>query len=377
MKITDIEITPLNIPFKQPYFWARGVKQGTNIVLVRVQTDEGITGVGESMAPHAVESVIATLEAARPECVGQSAFDIARLLETLYTLNFARTGNCRARRFAALDFAGLEKALWDAVGKAVGRPVHQLLGGAVHDRIGYFGFLQGETPEELAADARAMAADGHRVIYVKIGRGADIDLAIARAVREAIGDKLRLRFDANESWDLLTATRMIAALAPYHPEFIEQPTRSESLAALEQVKRSAGIGIAADQLVFTPEDVYDVCRHQAADLIVLGLHETGGLVRFRAAAAIAAAAGVNVCLHGVWETGITTCASNQAAATVPNLDDGNQYMNHLIAEDIISAPDLRLDAGQLPVSELPGLGFELDEDAIGRAAERYRALGSA
>ena len=149
------------------------------------------------------------------------------------------------------------------------------------------------------------------------------------------------------------------------------------LAALEQVKRSAGIGIAADQLVFTPEDVYDVCRHQAADLIVLGLHETGGLVRFRAAAAIAAAAGVNVCLHGVWETGITTCASNQVAATVPNLDDGNQYMNHLIAEDIISAPDLRLDAGQLPVSELPGLGFELDEDAIGRAAERYRALGSA
>ena len=73
MKITDIEITPLNIPFKQPYFWARGVKQGTNIVLVRVQTDEGITGVGESMAPHAVESVIATLEAARAWRTGVAA----------------------------------------------------------------------------------------------------------------------------------------------------------------------------------------------------------------------------------------------------------------------------------------------------------------
>jgi muconate cycloisomerase len=165
---------------------------------------------------------------------------------------------------------------------------------------------------------------------------------------------------------------MVNALAAFDIEFIEQPTHSDSLAALEQVKRASRIPIAADQLVFTPEDVYEVCRRQAADLIVLGLHETGGIGRFRKAAAIAEAAGVNICLHGLYETGITTCASNQVGATLANLDDGNQYMNHLLIEDIVSSPNLELRKGGLPVLPGPGLGFELDWDAVGRAQEAYR-----
>ena len=375
MRIADVRITPVTLPYKKPYVWAQGVNHGVTVVLVRVETDEGTTGIGESMTPHAPQAVVDVLERSRPVCKGQPVFDVSRLMASLYQAHFATHGTGSARRFGALVFAGLEMALWDAIGKAVQRPVHQLLGGAVRDTIEYFGFLQGETPEELAADAAAMVADGHEVIYVKIGRGADLDVAIARAVREAIGDR-RLRLDANEAWDALTANRMIANLMPFRPEFIEQPTRSESLAALEQVKRSTGVAIAADQLVFTPEDVYEVCRHRAADLIVLGVHETGGLLPFRNAAAVAAAAGLNVCLHGVFETGITTCASNQVAATIPNLDDGNQYMNHLLAEDLVCAPDLSLDNGRLGISTRPGLGFELDEDAVARAAERYREVAA-
>jgi len=99
--------------------------------------------------------------------------------------------------------------------------------------------------------------------------------------------------------------------------------------------------------------VYEVCRSRAADLIVLGLHETGGIGRFRQAAAIAAAAGLNICLHGLYETGITTCATHQVAATLGNLDDGNQYMNHFLTEDIIQAPDLTLRQGGLPVLGAP------------------------
>jgi muconate cycloisomerase len=171
---------------------------------------------------------------------------------------------------------------------------------------------------------------------------------------------------------VLNAKRMIDALAVFDIEFIEQPTDSNSLAALEQVKRASPIAIAADQLVFTPEDVYEVCRRQAADLIVLGLHETGGIDRFRKAAAIAEAAGLNICLHGLYETGITTCASNQVGATLANLDDGNQYMNHLLIEDIVSSPNLALQKGELPVLPGPGLGFELDWDAVGRAEEAFR-----
>jgi muconate cycloisomerase len=107
---------------------------------------------------------------------------------------------------------------------------------------------------------------------------------------------------------------------------------------------------------------------------VLGLHETCGVTRFRQAAAVAEAANVNICLHGVFETGITTCAANQVAATLRNLDDGNQIMWQLLAEDIVVKPTLVPKDGALPILDLPGLGFELKRDAVARAASAHHAL---
>jgi muconate cycloisomerase len=371
VKITGIETRALRIPYKRPFHWAQGVIEAAEVILVTVNTDEGITGYGESMDSASAGAVQSLLHEAGKLCVGRNPFEITALLDHAYRHLFAARGNCSAPRFGALVLAGLDMALWDVAGKAAGRAVHELLGGAVRDRIQYFGFPQGDTAEELARDARQWAESGCEVIYVKVGRDETLDLAIAEQVRGAIADK-RLRLDANEAWDVLTAHRMIKVLAAYGIEFIEQPTDSSSLAALEQVKRASPIPVAADQLVFTPEDVYEVCRRQAADLIVLGLHETCGIGRFRKAAAIAEAAGLNICLHGLYETGITTCASNQVGATLANLDDGNQYMNHLLVEDIVSRPNLALRKGELPVLSGPGLGFELDWDAIGRAEESYR-----
>ena len=161
-------------------------------------------------------------------------------------------------------------------------------------------------------------------------------------------------------------------MSEFDVEFIEQPTNCESISALAQVRENSPIAIAADQLVFTPYDTFNVCREKAADLIVLGLHETGGLQRFSKCAHIAEAAGIDICLHGLYETGITTCAANQIGATIPNLDDGNQYMNHLLAWDIITSPYLELRAGVLPVLSGPGLGFNLDWDAVGKAGELFQ-----
>ncbi|MGB5706531.1 MAG: enolase C-terminal domain-like protein [Arenicellales bacterium] len=155
------------------------------------------------------------------------------------------------------------------------------------------------------------------------------------------------------------------------PQRKSSPTDSEGLSALNQVRAASPVGIAADQLVFTPQDAFNVCREKAADLIVLGLHETGGISRFIKTAHVAETAGINICIHGLYETGITTCAANQAAATIANLNDGNQYMNHLLAWDIIESPDLSLRNGQLPVLNGPGLGFELNFDAVARASDNY------
>lgn len=371
--ITEVATTPLLVPYREPYYWARGVVHGAEVILVEVRTDDGVTGYGESIATPSADAVQAFLELAGKTCVGRSPFENARLMAEAYHDLFQASGTCSAPRFAGQVLAGLEMALWDAAGKTAGRPVHELMGGKVRDEIRYFGFAQGESAEEIAGHAAALADTGCDVIYIKVGRGDALDLAIVEQVRRAIGPHKRLRIDPNEHWGPVRASRLIRQMRHFDIEFVEQPTIAESVTALAQVRSSSTVAIAADQLVFTPHDAFDVCREKAADLIVLGLHETGGLLRFRKAAHVAEAAGIDICLHGLYETGITTCAANQVASTLANLDDGNQYMNHFLAWDIVKAPDLALWDGALPVGTAPGLGFELDLDAVGRAADAYES----
>lgn len=371
MKISAIQTTPLYVPYKKPYYWAKGTTDGASVILVEVHTDEGITGYGECIGTPTAAGIESFIAEAAELFVGHSPFLNARLAAQAYHSLFQGRGTCSSPRFSGQILAGIEMALWDVMGKATGHPIHELLGGAVHDEIGYFGFAQGRTPDEIAADARDFAEQGYDVVYIKVGQDSVTDLAIIRQVRDAIGPERRLRIDPNEHWGALKAAHMISKIEKYHIEFIEQPTDCESLSALQQVRNKSPIPVAADQRVFTPYDVFDVCRSQAADMIVLGLHETGGINRFVKAGRIAEAAGINICAHGLHETGITTCATHQAAAVLPNLDDGNQYMNHFLAWDIIDRPDLSLQSGKLPVLNGPGLGFELNPDAVARAKELH------
>jgi L-alanine-DL-glutamate epimerase-like enolase superfamily enzyme len=367
MKITEIKTTPLLVPYSKPYYWAQGVIEGACVVLVEVHTDEGVVGYGECIGSPSVQAVEAYLRCAARLCIGRDPFSNARLMAEAYHRLFEAFGTCSSPRFSGQVLCGLEMALWDIMGKATGRPAHELLGGAVRDEIRYFGFAQGEDAAEVATDAGRLAEDGFEVIYCKVGRGDALDLQIVAAVRAAIGPGKRLRVDPNEHWTPVRASRMIRALQAFDVEVVEQPTRCESIASLAQVRASSPIAVSADQSVFTPFEAYEVCRQGAADLIVVGLHETGGLVRLAKIAHIAEAAGLDICLHGLYETGITTCASNQIAATIPNLDDANQHMTRFLAWDIIQSPDLKPRNGRLPVIRGPGLGFEIDWDGVERA----------
>lgn len=370
MKITEVRTTPLSLPYKEAYHWSGGCPMGATVVLVEVETDAGITGVGESTGDRSAEGVVGLIRGLTPLFIGESAFDVERLMARAFRLGKLQN----TPRFGNHAFAGLEMALWDAVGRAAGQPVHRLLGGATRGEIDYFAFLQGDEAGELAEDAGAAAEAGYSVIYMKVGRGERKDLENVQAVRRAIGD-LKLRVDVNEAWDVLTAIRMIRKLSAFDLEFVEQPTPSRDVEALAQVKAAVNVPIAIDQGVYTPAEVYEACRRRAADVIVIGPHETGGLLGFRKAAAVAEAAGLPVCLHGQHDTGISTCAENQICATVSNLTDGNQIMHQLLVEDLVASPDLTVRKGRLPAVEGVGLGFELDRDAVGRGAERYRKQG--
>lgn len=366
MKMTEIRLHPLALAFRQPYHWAGRVDLGAVNVLVEVATDAGLVGIGETTAGRPVEAMTETLEGVSPLFVGESPFDIERLVSRARFLG----GFSHNARFANLALSGIEMALWDLIGQACGRPVYQLLGGAYRETVDYFGFVQGDSAEQLASHARELAEAGHAVIYLKVGRGNTKDLENTAAVRAAIGDR-KLRLDANEAWDPRTAIHMINKLAAFDPEFIEQPTPAQSIAALRQVKESVSVPIAADQCVFSLYDVYEVCRQRAADLIVLSFHEAGGLLAFKKAAAVAEAAGISICLHGQSVTGMTDLAQHQVALTLPNLADGNQIMHQLLVEDVLASPDITPVQGKLGIYDGPGLGFELNWDAVHRATERY------
>jgi len=367
MHITAIKRSPLFVPYLRPYYWAHGTITGAQVVLIEIETDEGLTGYGECIGSPSLQATCLYIDRVADFLRGHDPFQNASLVATAYQQVFQAFGTGSSPRFAARILAGVEMALWDIMGKAARRAVHELLGGAVRSHVEYFGFAQGETAAEVAADAVSLVADGFEVIYLKVGRGEDLDVETARAVRAAIGPDCRLRVDANEHWSAFQAARMIGRLSSFGIEVVEQPTPSEIASALPRVSRRSTTPISADQSVFNSFDVYDVCRAGAVDMIVLGLHETGGILPFVKAASVAEAAGVDVCVHGLYETGITTCAAHQAASTVRNLDDANQHMTRFLAWDIVTTPELRPVHGRLPLMNGPGLGFEIDWDGVDRA----------
>ena len=264
MKITEVRTRPLLVPYTRPYHWAQGVIDGALVILVEVDTDTGLTGYGESIGTPSAEGIQSFINQAGAICVGRSPFDNAQLMAEAYHGLFQALGTCSSPRFGGQVLAGLEMALWDLAGKATGLAAHELMGGAVRDEIQYFGFAQGETAAEIAAEAKQLAESGCEVIYFKVGRGDALDIAIAQQVRTAIGPQKRLRMDPNEHWSPVRAARMIRKMCEFDVEFIEQPTNCESVAALAQVRANSPVAIAADQLVFTPYDAYNVCRENAA-----------------------------------------------------------------------------------------------------------------
>ncbi|MEO0618956.1 MAG: mandelate racemase/muconate lactonizing enzyme family protein [Pseudomonadota bacterium] len=371
MNVTDIRVTPLRMPLKKPYVWSQGVEHAFTVNLIEIHAEDGTIGYGETTtAPDALAQKRVIEKLARG-FVGRSVFDFAAAQAETMRAHFLAFG-ANMPRFANQIYAGLEMAALDLAGKLLDRPVWDLLGGARRQDVGYFYFLQGDTPDELAADARHAVSEGHPIIYLKVGVGEAHDMEAVEKVRAAIGPT-RLRLDANEAWDPATALRMISALTRFDIEYIEQPTSSWSKGALRHLKDRVSVALGADQSVFTLHDVFEACCDRIADLVAVGPREIGGLRPMIQAAGICEGAGLKICIHSSMTTGITTCAEHHVARAIPNLDDGNQIMWQLLANTIVADPPLAPQAGKLALPARAGLGFTLDMDEVARASARFEA----
>ena len=370
MKTTAIRTRIVSVPYHEPDRWSGGQNAGLTTVLVFLDTDEGVTGIGEANGDRSSAAVVAAIEAMAPLVVGREPFAIEAALAAI----FRRGKWHNVRPFANQAVAGIEIALWDLVGKICGQPIANLFGGRVRDSVDFFYYIQRREREQMLGEARQAVADGYRVLYLKCGLEERDDLDTVAAVRDAIGPAPLLRLDPNEAWTPGQAVRMARLLEPYGIDFLEQPVASRDLDGLARVRAASGIPIAANQAAFTHFDVLEVLRRSAADVIVTGPHQAGGIMQFKKIAAMVETAGLPINRHAVGELGVGAAAGLQVCATIPNLTLGNQTHHQLLAGDVLVEP-LTLDGGAMAVPTGPGLGVAIDEDQLERFAEAYTRNG--
>jgi muconate cycloisomerase len=372
-RIARIDVYTVSVPFTAPEESATLQRYGFDNVLVRLETAGGVVGWGETSGASGapVEAVRATIDSLLPVVEGMSVFETGRMRAEI--VRFGRLANFR--RLAHLAAAAFDIACWDAAGRLLGRPVHELMGGAVRREVDFYAYPLAKTPEDVAAEARAFIDEGFGVVYLKVGLGEERDLRTVEAVREAIGPSVRLRVDANEAWDIATTRRMSARLERHDIDFIEQPIDARDLLGMRELRGSTRIPLAANQGIWSIADAQQAIRMESCDVIVTGPLWLGGLLPLQQLGVLCAESGIGLCRHTPPETSITTAAGLHALATVPQLLDGNQTYYYYLAEDVSDALGARR-SNRLAVPQGAGLGFEVDERRVKAMADRYRVDGS-
>lgn len=364
MKITAVKSLVVYGPRKQVfgarYQTALGGWDHSEHGLVFIETDEGLTGIGEisnafkrrgRLLCREVDQLLA------PALVGEDPFRIAFLLTRMET---ALDGSEVAK-------AGLEMALYDIVGKALGTPVYNLLGGRVRDRIQLSYSIPWGPPHKMAEFAAELKAKGFRTVKVKVGRDARTDVEAVRRVREAVGPETRVRVDANMAWRTpKDAIRTIRAMEPFNPELVEQPLPPRELDGLAFIRANVGVPIMVDESVFTPRDAMEVIRRGAADIVNVYVTESGGLLNASRTFAMCEAAGIPCMIGSMPEFGIGTAAQIHLGVAMTNLGPDSDTCGVLYhAEDLLTEP-LRIEDGFAYPPEGPGLGITVDMGVVKR-----------
>jgi glucarate dehydratase len=356
-RIVKIETQKVFIPFHQAAEWGAGKRPGTTRLIVQVHTADGTIGVGETIClwefvePVVVRSII-------PLALGEDALNIERLCKKIEGAGFYHH-----QRALVAALCGFEMALWDIVGKQARLPLYQLWGGTYRTEIPLVGYVQSKQPEHAAAEAAAFVADGYQTIKAKIGMSPETDIAIVAAIRESIGADIKLRADVNGAWTIGTAKRMLRQLEAYDLEYVEQPLPMDDLRGHAELRKQFSTPIALDESAYTMQEVLNIIRAGAADVLLLDPHQTGGLSRCRKAAALAEAAGLPITFHSGAELGFSTAAYLHLAASLANvvLAIDTQYTNQA---DEITTEKHAIERGCMRAPAQPGLGVALDASKL-------------
>jgi L-alanine-DL-glutamate epimerase-like enolase superfamily enzyme len=365
MKIESIETIVLRIPYttggpSQAEAWGGRAWVTADALLVKVQTDEGITGWGEAFGYNVIPATRAAIEEVlSPLYVGRDPLTMrALMLEAQQKLHiFGRGGP------VIFGLSGIDIALWDIAAKAQGQPLHRLLGADRVEQLPcYASLIRYSEPGVVAANVARAAADGYR--HVKLH---EITVPAIRAARDAAGDEIEIMLDVNCPWSARDALEMAARLRPLRPYWLEEPVwPPEDFKALAEVRRQSGIAIAAGENAATLVQFQQLFEAGAVDVVQPSPAKMGGVSELIKLFALAGGHAVRVVPHSFYDGPAFLAALhvNAALAGQPLVE-----WRFFDLEAPLYGGQARPQCGMISLPQGPGLGVDPDPDVI----SRYRA----
>jgi len=367
MKIVEIKAYPVTVPVPPEHRVRLGI--GTmvkrDIVFVKVTTASGLVGWGESHHGRA-HLAIATLvnTTLRQLVTGMDATDVNGVWSKIYKFQLGSHGMGSA---CAMAMSGIDMALWDIRGKAVGWPLYKLLGGRCRRVPAYAGgiSLGIQPPASLVEEAKDFAARGFRAMKLRIGGDSvTADIARVEAVRAALGPDIDLLTDANTGYSLGDARRAMPAFAACAVGWLEEPFPGHDYRLYRQAKGFAPVPLAAGENHYTRFEFSRLIEEEAVDILQPDLSKCGGITEALKIAAMASAYKLPIHLHS--SQGINQMASVQVLSTIENggYFEADCSLNNPLRDELIDPP-IRIQAdGTISPSEKPGIGVDVNEDMI-------------
>ncbi|MBT3270074.1 galactonate dehydratase [Candidatus Poribacteria bacterium] len=359
MKITDLKV----------YRMAAPTGGSTNWTFVRIETDEGIHGIGEASLQYKDDALEAELLDFRKYLIGKDPFRIDHIWTSLYRRVTWSGGAVTISAISAIDLA-----LWDIKGKALGVPVYELVGGESHDRIRIYanGWFEGaDGPESYAEKAAAAVADGYTAIklYPFSGtQGAGQDrlsrgTAVVAAVREAVGPDIEIAIDIRARMNMWSARRVAQRLEPYDIAWLEEPVMFDNVDSIAQLAREVSVPVATGEQLYTRWEFRALLEQNAVGIIQPDICHAGGMSELRKIAAMAETYYVMVVPHNS-NGPISTVASLHLDMSIPNSYLQEVFVNWLPVYDEVLTNPLVIEDGQCRPPDGPGWGTDIDEDAL-------------
>lgn len=370
MKITDVEPIYLRLPQVE----AR-TDSGQDALIVLVYTDQGITGIGEvDSSPMAVKGIIEgpfshTLTSGlRNIVIGEDPFETEKIWHKMYKQNIYA-----GRRGVGIHaMSGIDMALWDIKGKALGLPIWKLLGGGFHKKIrAYASTLFGRTPDDTRERGKRFVDRGFTAVkfgWEPMGSDEATDIALVREARKGVGEKIDLMIDAGMCYDTKTALQRARRFEEYNIFWFEEPLMPDNLEGYRRLSEGTSLRIAAGEEESDRRSFIDLMDKGKVDLVQLDITRCGGFTEAMKIASLAADRGLSCINHG-FTTYINVAAALHFLASIPN----SFIIEYVVEEEttlrnVITNQNFGALDGFVNVPDEPGLGVKLNEEAI----ERFR-----